>query len=171
MVEPSPEPAEEIATHLGQEGHHVAMAGTCRGTLQWIERERPSLVVSELSLPDRDGTELLRRVRLGPRRKQTPVILTSTRDEEVDRVVAFELGADDHVVEPFSLRELALRSGARWTRSVTGPKRSVGSGIAFETASRPPRANAVAETGSHLPRPRRAGVTWMLQNTRTVRRA
>lgn len=120
VVEPSEMLAEEIATHLRLDGHRVAVASTGGGALAMLEREGVALVLSEVALPDLDGAELLRRVRRDPRRKEVPVVLASERGDEIDRVVAFELGADDYIVKPFSLRELALRIRAILRRARPG---------------------------------------------------
>jgi DNA-binding response OmpR family regulator len=67
---------------------------------------RPDLIVLDLGLPDIDGTEVCRRIRAT---SDVPIIIVSARDEEVDRVVALELGADDYIVKPFGMRELVAR--------------------------------------------------------------
>ncbi|MEN9620172.1 MAG: hypothetical protein RL499_365 [Actinomycetota bacterium] len=66
----------------------------------------PDLIVLDLGLPDLDGTEVCRRIRAS---SEVPIIIVSARDEEVDRVVALELGADDYIVKPFGMRELVAR--------------------------------------------------------------
>jgi two-component system phosphate regulon response regulator PhoB len=63
-------------------------------------------------LPDIPGTEVCRRIRTDPRTRAVPVVICTARGDEVDRVVGFELGADDYVTKPFSMRELVLRLGA-----------------------------------------------------------
>ncbi len=76
----------------------------------------PDLIVLDLGLPDIDGTEVCRRIRAT---SAVPIIIVSARDEEVDRVVALELGADDYIVKPFGMRELVARIHAI-TRRATG---------------------------------------------------
>jgi DNA-binding response OmpR family regulator len=77
----------------------------------------PDLVLLDLGLPDMDGTDVCRAIRLT---SQTPIIVVSARDEEIDRVIALEMGADDYVVKPFGMRELVarIRAVARRTGSV-----------------------------------------------------
>ena len=69
----------------------------------------PDLIVLDLMLPDLSGTEVCRQLRADPKTASVPVLILSARTEEIDRVVGFELGADDYVGKPFSVRELALR--------------------------------------------------------------
>jgi len=69
----------------------------------------PDLVLLDLMLPDINGTEVCRRLKADERMKDVPVIMVTAKGEEIDRVVGFEVGADDYVVKPFSMRELLLR--------------------------------------------------------------
>lgn len=79
-----------------------------------VDEARPDLVILDLGLPDLDGTEVCRRLRAT---SAVPIIIVSARDEEVDRVVALEIGADDYVVKPFGMRELVARIHAVTRRS------------------------------------------------------
>ena len=85
------------------------MAATGNEALDQMRRARPDLVVLDLMLPDRPGTEICRAMRANPEQKDIPVIMLTARSDEVDRVVGFELGADDYVTKPYSPRELCLR--------------------------------------------------------------
>src|SRR5437016_341772 len=99
----------------------VAMTG--EDALSQIERLRPDLVLLDLMLPGLPGTEICRRLKSGPRDRQIPVIIVTARGQEPDRVRAFELGADDFVTKPFSVRELMLRVRAVLRRgSPAGPE-------------------------------------------------
>ena len=84
--------------------------------------QQPDLIVLDLGLPDIDGTEVCRRIRAT---STVPIIIVSARDEEVDRVVALELGADDYIVKPFGMRELVARIHAITRRAAgsTSPTR------------------------------------------------
>jgi two-component system, OmpR family, phosphate regulon response regulator PhoB len=86
----------------------VAMSGQ-----EAIERAaqlpHPDLVILDLMLPDMPGTEVCKRLRATPATREIPVLMLTARGEEIDRVVGFELGADDYVTKPFSVRELLLR--------------------------------------------------------------
>jgi two-component system phosphate regulon response regulator PhoB len=75
----------------------------------------------DLMLPDMSGTEICRQIRVSPRTKQLPVIMLTAKGEEIDRVVGLELGADDYVVKPFSIRELILRMRAVLRRAQRDP--------------------------------------------------
>lgn len=123
LVEPAREIADEIALHLRLEGRVVVVCGTAAEALSEIARGGVSLVISEQVLPDMTGLELLRRVRDHASNASTPIMITAERDDEVERVVAFELGADDFVAKPFSVRELALRVRAILRRARPSPGR------------------------------------------------
>jgi two-component system, OmpR family, response regulator RegX3 len=77
----------------------------------------PDLVLLDLGLPDMDGTDVCRRIRMS---STTPIIVVSARDDEIDRVVALEMGADDYVVKPFGMRELVARIRAVSRRTTPG---------------------------------------------------
>lgn len=111
---------QQIAHALRLEGHDVAIVERAATALQTMAEAAPALAIVDNALPDILGTELLRTLREGERWPTVPVIVTSDRDDEVDRVIAFELGADDFLVEPFSLRELTLRVRAILRRTAGG---------------------------------------------------
>lgn len=95
---------------LTREGFTTRFAMTGRAALQCLEREPPpDLVLLDLMLPDTSGVEVCRALRTSPRTQSIPVIMLTAKGEEIDRVVGFEVGADDYVVKPFSVRELILR--------------------------------------------------------------
>jgi two-component system phosphate regulon response regulator PhoB len=77
--------------------------------LQIARTEGPDLVLLDLMLPDLDGLEVCKRLRRDPITERIPVIMVSARGSEMDRVLGFELGADDYIIKPFSPRELVLR--------------------------------------------------------------
>ena len=77
--------------------------------LELVRQRLPDLILLDLLLPGVPGTEVCRQLKSSPRTKQVPVIMVTARGQEVDRVVGFELGADDFVPKPFSMRELVLR--------------------------------------------------------------
>ena len=107
--------------------HHLRGAGldpvtTTRGAdaLRLAQEHQPAAILLDIMLPDLQGTEVLKRLRTDEATAGIPVIFLTARGEEVDRVVGFELGADDYVVKPFSPRELVLRVKALLRRSATG---------------------------------------------------
>jgi two-component system phosphate regulon response regulator PhoB len=112
--------ASRIAEFLKREGFETDVAGSYESFMRSLE-EAPSLALVASSLSNRTATEVLRALRFEARYRRLPVIILGNKDDEVDRVVAFELGADDYVVKPLSLRELSLRVRAilRRARSVS----------------------------------------------------
>ena len=90
-------------------GHEVLQAAGGRDGLRLAQQERPDLVLLDLMLPDLAGTEICRHLKGESSTRATPVVMLTARDEEIDRVVGFELGADDYITKPFSMRELVLR--------------------------------------------------------------
>jgi len=127
VIDDEPDLLELVRFHLVREGFAVEVAATGREGLQAIRRWSPSLVVLDLMLPDLSGTELCRRVRSDARLAALPIIMLTARSEEVDRVVGFELGADDYVTKPFSPRELTLRVQAvlRRAQATEEPERAL----------------------------------------------
>lgn len=82
----------------------------------------PSLILLDLMLPDMSGIEICKRLRQNPETARTPIIMLTAKSEEIDRVVGFEVGADDYVSKPFSVRELLLRIRAILRRTKDEPK-------------------------------------------------
>ncbi len=122
VVEDEPDIQELIRYHLDQAGYHVETASDGNAALHALRRRRPSLLVLDLMLPDRSGTEICREIRADPDLKDLPVIMVTARSDEVDRLLGFELGADDYVAKPFSPRELTLRVRSVLRRSSAGPE-------------------------------------------------
>ena len=95
--------------NLEKEGFRFAGSPTGRGALEFCRRERPDLVILDIMLPDSDGIEICRGIRSSPDLAHIPVIFLTARASESDRILGLELGANDYVVKPFSLRELIAR--------------------------------------------------------------
>ncbi len=117
VVDDEPDLLELVRLTLHQAGHQVETAVSGRTALDALRRRRPDLLILDLMLPDLSGTELCRRLRADSEFASLPVLMLTAKADEVDRVVGFELGADDYVTKPFSPRELALRVGALLRRS------------------------------------------------------
>jgi two-component system, OmpR family, response regulator len=100
---------EVLAFALGKAGMQISQAGDGEDALSQISRERPDLVVLDINMPRMDGLEVCRRLRADG---DLPILFLSSRDDEIDRVVGLELGADDYVVKPFSPREVVARVSA-----------------------------------------------------------
>jgi len=110
IVEDESELAATLSYNLQREGYTTRIAETGQEALAGVEQEpRPDLVLLDLMLPDMSGTEICRRIRANPLTQEAAVIMVTAKGEEIDRVVGFEVGADDYVVKPFSVRELLLR--------------------------------------------------------------
>lgn len=106
--------------NLRASGFGTLLAATGREALQHIEATPPDLVLLDLMLPDVQGKDICRQLKQDPRTRHIPVIMLTALGDEIDRVVGFELGADDYVVKPFSVRELTLRIRAILKRAVPG---------------------------------------------------
>ncbi len=95
--------------YLEQEGFRVEAAEDGSEALEAITRQPPALMVLDLMLPEVDGWEVCRRVRQGNTAPELPIIMLTARDEDVDKIVGLELGADDYMTKPFNPRELVAR--------------------------------------------------------------
>ena len=109
VVDDEPDILELTRYNLSREGFQVTTAATGNEALAQITRDKPDLVVLDLMLPDQSGIDICKKIRATPAFQQLPIIMLTARSEEVDRVVGFEIGADDYVTKPFSPRELTLR--------------------------------------------------------------
>jgi two-component system KDP operon response regulator KdpE len=106
LVEDDRDTRQALVRDLEAHGYRVTSAQDGRSALRAWEAQRPDLVVLDLGLPDTDGLDVVRRLR---RDAATPVLILSARDQELDKVAALELGADDYVTKPFGMRELHAR--------------------------------------------------------------
>ncbi len=106
VVEDDPTLRETLAEALETEGFVISAAADGREALAVFRSDRPDLVLLDLMLPELSGVEVCRIIRA---EATTPIIMLTAKDSEVDRVVGLELGADDYVTKPFSLRELTAR--------------------------------------------------------------
>jgi len=122
VVEDEPDLADLVALNLRQEGHEVVIAHDGATALAEIQRRQPDLLVLDVMLPDISGLEVCRRLRRNAQTIRLPVIMLTARNDEVDRVVGFEVGADDYVPKPFSPRELVLRVDAILRRTIATPE-------------------------------------------------
>jgi len=114
VVEDDPEIAGLVQLHLRDQGWEVEAAADGRSALDHLKRTAYDLVVLDLMLPDVDGLEVCKAVRARPR--YCPVLMLTARSSELDRVLGLELGADDYLTKPFSVRELVARVKAIFRR-------------------------------------------------------
>ena len=120
IVEDEPDLLRALDFSLQREGYATRCAANGREALAEAERAPPpELVVLDLMLPDISGTEVCRQLRAREATRTVPVLILTAKGEEIDRVVGFEVGADDYMVKPFSTRELSLRIRAILRRSQT----------------------------------------------------
>ena len=118
LVEDEPDLLQTLAFNFENEGYKVAKALDGKEAMKFLEDDDSiSLVILDLMLPDMSGLDICRRIRATDNLKDILVIMVTAKGEEVDRVVGFEVGADDYVVKPYSVRELLLRVGGMLKRS------------------------------------------------------
>jgi two-component system, OmpR family, alkaline phosphatase synthesis response regulator PhoP len=118
VVEDESSIASFVALYLKNAGYTVRTAATGGEALQQVGTDAPSLVVLDLNLPDIDGIEVCRRIR---KSADVPIIMLTARDEDVDKIIGLEVGADDYLTKPFNPRELVARVKSVLRRS--GPDR------------------------------------------------
>jgi DNA-binding response OmpR family regulator len=114
VVEDEPSLQETLAYNLKKEGYTVEAVGDGLVALETARRLKPDLIVLDLMLPGIDGFEVCRILR---KEMTTPVLMLTARDDEIDRVVGLEVGADDYLTKPFSMRELMARVKAQLRRA------------------------------------------------------
>jgi len=114
IADDDPHIREVVRFALERDGHRVTEAADGSETLARFEADAPELVVLDIVMPGPDGLEVCRRLR---ERSAIPILFLSSRDEELDRILGLEMGADDYVTKPFSPRELAARVKAMLRRA------------------------------------------------------
>jgi two-component system phosphate regulon response regulator PhoB len=118
IVDDEVELARSVAYGFEQEGFATRHAATGKAAVDAaVDGPTPDLILLDQMLPDLNGTEVCRELRRHPNTRSVPIVFLTARDNEIDRVVAFELGADDYVAKPFSVRELTLRVRALLRRA------------------------------------------------------
>jgi two-component system OmpR family response regulator len=118
IADDDPHIRQLLAFALEKAGFATREAGDGEAALAEIDKARPDLVVLDINMPRMDGLEVCRRIRA---EGDLPILFLSSRDDEIDRVLGIELGADDYVTKPFSPREVAARVGAILRRSGGAP--------------------------------------------------
>ena len=115
VVEDETSIASFVALYLKNAGYRVQTAGTGQEALDALSHDRPDLVILDLMLPDIDGIEVCRRIRRG---SDLPILMLTARDEDVDKIIGLEVGADDYLTKPFNPRELVARVKSILRRAV-----------------------------------------------------
>jgi DNA-binding response OmpR family regulator len=114
VVEDEPSLQETLVYNLEKLGYNVEAAADGRTALETARRLKPDLIVLDIMLPELDGFEVTKILR---REMTVPILMLTARDEEIDRVVGLEVGADDYLTKPFSMRELLARVKAQLRRA------------------------------------------------------
>lgn len=135
LVEDEDDIAELVSASLKKNGFSVERFATGRSFLHWLEKHVPDLVLLDLMLPDANGVDLCRFLKSKAETRSVPVIMATAKSEESDKVLGLEMGADDYITKPFSLRELAARIRAVLRRTKDAPEPAaieVGKGLAID---------------------------------------
>ena len=117
VLEDDPDIRELISLHLKRAGLSVIEFSRAGELLSFLKKRVPDILILDLMLPDEDGLEVCRTLRNSPTTAELPIIIVSARGDEVDRILGFELGADDYLPKPFSPRELVARVKAKLRRT------------------------------------------------------
>ena len=121
VVEDESSIASFVALYLKNAGYAVRTVSTGGDALAEAESQRPDLIILDLMLPDVDGIEVCRRIR---QRSDVPILMLTARDEDVDKIIGLEVGADDYMTKPFNPRELVARVKSILRRSATERRES-----------------------------------------------
>jgi DNA-binding response OmpR family regulator len=106
VVEDETSIASFVAAYLRNAGYAVKTAASAQNALIQLAGETPALIILDLNLPDGDGVELCRRIR---KTSDVPILMLTARDEDIDKIIGLEVGADDYMTKPFNPRELVAR--------------------------------------------------------------
>ena len=108
---------ELLSFNLEASGYDTVTATSGAAGLEQAVSKSPALILLDLLLPDMDGTEVCRQLKAGPTTASIPIIMLTAKDSEVDKILGLELGADDYITKPFSVRELIARVKALLRRA------------------------------------------------------
>jgi len=122
VVDDEPEAVELLEFNLKQAGYVVSTAGDGAEALKRARTQAPDLIVLDVMLPEMDGFEICKSLRLNPATAKVPIVMLTAKAAEIDRVLGLELGADDYLTKPFSPRELLLRIKKILSRGQTEEK-------------------------------------------------
>ena len=125
IIEDEPDIRRNLEYNLGREGFSASSVGSLDEANEKLKSKKFDLILLDLMLPDGSGLDLCKKIKSNSETEATPIIILTAKDDEVDKVVGFELGADDYVTKPFSVRELILRIKAILKRSDTKTKEVV----------------------------------------------
>ena len=146
VVDDEPNIVDLATMYLEREGYRVESAYDGAEALDQIRSDEPALVVLDLMLPEIDGFEVCRQTRL---ESDVPIIMLTARDDDVDKIVGLELGADDYLTKPFNPRELVARIKAILRRADRSP-RPEGKPLYLADLSIDPARREVTVSGEHI---------------------
>lgn len=149
IVEDEADLVRTLEYSFRQAGFEVLTALRGSDALRLAATGGPDLVLLDLMLPDVSGTEVCRRLKAGAKTRGIPVMMVTARGEEIDRIVGFELGVDDYVTKPFSVRELVLRARAILRRG--DPGQTSPGALVFGDLAIDPEAHRVLVQGREVP--------------------
>lgn len=129
IIEDEPDIRKTIEYNFVKEGFKVSVAGSLAEGKKLFLAETVNLIILDLMLPDGSGLDFCREIKSNPSSSSTPIVILTAKTDEVDRVVGFELGADDYVTKPFSIRELLLRVKAILKRAPSSTSQGIGEQI------------------------------------------
>lgn len=109
IVEDEPDIVKMLEYNLKKEGFRITSASDGREALRRVERDRPDIIILDLMLPEIDGLEVCKFLKQSPGTANIPIIMLTAKAQETDKIVGLELGADDYITKPFSIRELTAR--------------------------------------------------------------
>ena len=109
IVEDEPDLRDTLKYNFENEGFLVEAFGNGESFVEFIQKNKPNLVVLDIMLPGLSGLDVCREIRSNEKYNDISIVMLTAKSEEIDRIVGFELGADDYVTKPFSVRELILR--------------------------------------------------------------
>jgi two-component system alkaline phosphatase synthesis response regulator PhoP len=121
VVEDEASIASFVSLYLKNAGYRVKAVASGGDALAQVEAEQPALIVLDLMLPDMDGIEVCRRLR---QRRDIPILMLTARDEDIDKIIGLEVGADDYMTKPFNPRELVARVKSILRRSTPARRES-----------------------------------------------
>jgi DNA-binding response OmpR family regulator len=147
VVEDEQSLASTLSYNFRKNGFNVISAGDGVEGLQAARRENPDVIVLDLMLPKMDGLEVCRRLRAG---SDVPILMLTAKGEELDRVVGLEMGADDYLTKPFSMRELVARVRALLRRSAGRPAADVASRLTAGALELDLRGRTVMKMGEEV---------------------
>ena len=132
VIEDEPDIRRNLEYNLGREGFKASSVGSLDEANEKLKSKKFDLILLDLMLPDGSGLDLCKKIKSNSETETTPIIILTAKDDEVDKVVGFELGADDYVTKPFSVRELMLRIKAILKRNTQEGTPKSNSVISFD---------------------------------------